>query len=73
MKIYLTSGTMDFMESLRRKHSAESMVVMYGASNTVLLHETEGTSLLQKSLLYEVNSTSGSLIADGSFAVKKIA
>ncbi|MCZ2257649.1 antibiotic biosynthesis monooxygenase family protein [Sporosarcina sp. G11-34] len=72
MKIYLTSGTMDFMKSLRKKYSAESMIVMYGASNTVLLHETEGKSLFQTPLRYEVIGTSGSLKEDGYFAFNHI-
>ena len=42
MNIYLTSGTMDFMESLRKRYANETMIVMHGTGNSVLLHETEG-------------------------------
>ncbi len=72
MNIYLTSGTIDFMETLRKQHEQETMVVMYGTGNSVLLHETEGKSVFQTPRRYEVISTSGTLQEQGFFAFTNI-
>lgn len=63
---------MDFMESLRKKYSKESMVVMNGAGNTILLHETKGKSVFQTPRRYEVIGNSGTLTEDGYFVFNNI-
>lgn len=68
MNIYLTSGTMDFMETLRKRHKHETMIVMHGTGNSVLLHETEGESVFQTPRRYEVISSSEALQEQGFFA-----
>ena len=72
MNIYLTSGTMDFMETLRKRNSKETMVVMHGVGNSVLLHETAGKTSFQTPRSYEVFSTSGTLKEEGFFAFNNI-
>ena len=72
MNIYLTSGTMDFMETLRKSNSKETMIVMHGVGNSVLLHETAGKTLFQTPRRYEVISTSGTLTEEGFFAFNNI-
>lgn len=72
MNIYLTSGTTDFMETLRKSNSKETMIVMNGAGNSVLLHETAGKTLFQTPRSYEVISSSGTLNEEGFFALNNI-
>jgi heme oxygenase (mycobilin-producing) len=72
MNIFLTSGTMSFMESVRKRFANEQMIVMHGGGNSVLLHETEGKTVFQTPRRYEVISSSGLLIEDGFFAFNNI-
>lgn len=73
MNIYLTSGTMDFMESLRKKYENEMMIVMHGAGTSVLLHETNKESVFQTPRRYKVITESGNLQEEqGYFAFTHI-
>jgi len=72
MNIYLTSGTMDFMKTLRTRYPKEDMIVMHGAGNTVLLHESEKKSVFQTPRRYEVINTLGTLADTGFFAFNHI-
>ncbi|MDX1807396.1 MAG: antibiotic biosynthesis monooxygenase [Paenisporosarcina sp.] len=72
MNIYLTSGTPDFMTSLREKHPNEKMVVLHGEGNAVLLHETSGKTLFQTPRSYEVIDSSGELSDQGYFVFNNI-
>ena len=53
MNIYLTSGTMDFMETLKKRHPNETMIVMNGVGNSVLSHETEWKTAVQTPRRYD--------------------
>ena len=48
------------------------MIVMHGASNSILLHETEGKTVFQTPRRYEVISSSGTLTENGFFAFNNI-
>ena len=72
MNIYLTSGTSDFMESLKEKHSSENMVVLYGAGNAVLLHETAGKTVFSTPRSFEVIDSSGELSDRGYYVFNNI-
>lgn len=72
MNVFLTSGTMDFMESLRKKYANEKMVVMHGKGNSLLLHETGGASVFQTPIRYEAIGSSGILQDEGFFALNNI-
>ncbi|WP_172369936.1 antibiotic biosynthesis monooxygenase family protein [Sporosarcina jiandibaonis] len=72
MNIFLTSGTMGFMETVRKRYANEMMIVMHGAGNSVLLHETEGKTVFQTPRRYEVISSSGKLTEEGFFAFNNI-
>ncbi|MHA6260196.1 antibiotic biosynthesis monooxygenase family protein [Sporosarcina sp. CAU 1771] len=72
MNIFLTSGTFDFMKSLREKYPSETMVVMSGAGNAVLLHETNGKSLFQTPRRYKTIGESGTLTEEGYFVFNNI-
>ena len=61
MNIYMTSGTPEFMESLKEKYAAERLIAMHGQGNSLLLHETEGKTVFQTPRRYEVIGSSGTL------------
>lgn len=72
MNIFLTSGTMDFMESLQKQFDHENMIVMHGSGNSILLHETAGKTLFQTPHRYEVIGSFGTLQKEGFFALNHI-
>lgn len=72
MNFYITSGTMDFMESLQKNYKKEHMTVMHGAGNSLLVHETTGTSVFQTPMKYEVIGSYGNFHEDGFFALNNI-
>lgn len=72
MNIYLTSGTSEFMESLKKKHTNENMVVLYGSGNAVLLHETNAESVFSTPRRFEVIDSSGELTDQGYYVFNNI-
>lgn len=68
MNFFITSGTMDFMESLRKKFPSENMIAMHGKGNALLIHETKRKSIFQTPLKYKVIDAAGVLEEDGFFA-----
>lgn len=53
MKVYITYGTADFLKTIVKKHPSENMVLMQGAENAVLIHETNGETVFQAPHSYE--------------------
>lgn len=72
MNIYLTSGSMEFMESARKRYPNEMMIAMHGVKNTVLMHETAGKSVFSTPQAYKVISSTGQLTEVGFFALNYI-
>ncbi|MGN7387168.1 antibiotic biosynthesis monooxygenase family protein [Sporosarcina sp. SAFN-015] len=72
MYMYLTSGTIDFMEKIQQRHSNEEMILMHGGGRSLLVHETEGKSVFQAPRRYEVVSSAGKLKAEGYFVCNNI-
>ncbi|WP_342462850.1 antibiotic biosynthesis monooxygenase [Ureibacillus sp. FSL K6-8385] len=54
MNFYITAGTPQFMEKLHQKYEKEPMYILYGANETLLLHETEKKTVFQTPQKYEV-------------------
>ena len=72
MYLYLTSGTPEFMESLKKKFSKEDMIVLYGEGNTVLLHESVKKSVFATPRSYEVIGNINTLDEHGYFVMNHI-
>lgn len=72
MYIYLTSGTRDFMEILKKRYEKEAMIVMHSPGNSVLLHETKGKTVFQTPRSYEIIGSSGEITENGFFAMNNI-
>ncbi|SOC16853.1 heme-degrading monooxygenase HmoA [Ureibacillus xyleni] len=72
MFLYLTSGTPDFMEKVRKKHSKEHMIVLHGSGNSLLLHETERKTKFATPRKFEVIDQLNSLEQKGYFVLNNI-
>lgn len=72
MNIYMTSGTPDFMESLKNKYVSEGLIAMHGDGNSLLLHETAGKTVFQTPRRYEIISSTGTLQENGYFVFNNI-
>lgn len=73
MKLYMTTGTIDFMDRLKDKYAQERMLLMNGNGHTLLLHETTGKSVFQTPRTYEVVGSTGDLKEPGYFAMDNVA
>lgn len=72
MNIYITSGTLAFMETIRDKYAQEMIIAMHDESNALLLHETNGKTVFQTPRRYEVLASSGTLDENGYFVYNHI-
>lgn len=72
MFIYFTSGTADFMETIRKKYAKEKMFILHGEGNTVLVHESEKKSVFATPRKYEVLDSVGELQQKGYFVLNNI-
>lgn len=72
MNIYLTSGTPEFMYSLKEKYANEKMVVLHGDGNAVLLHETTAKTVFSTPRKYEVLDSSGEISEQGYFVLNNV-
>ncbi len=72
MYIYLTSGTGDFLEQVRKKHQNQEMILIHGEGNSVLIHETEGKSVFATPRKFEVLDSVNNLEERGFFVFNNI-
>ena len=73
MNMYMTTGTMDFMEKVKDKYVDENILLMNGGGTTLLLHETNGKGVFQTPRKYEVAGSFGNLTEPGFFAMDNVA
>lgn len=66
-KMYITTGTLEYLHSVKEKYANENMVLLEGGDYAVLLHETDGETVFQEPRHYEVLDAVGEL--GGAFAV----
>ncbi len=73
MFLYITSGTADYMEKIRKKYvDKETMIILHGSSNSILLHETDKKSLFATPRKYEVIDQVNTLEQKGYFVLNNI-
>lgn len=72
MKLYMTSGTPEFMQSIKDKHPNEDLYILHGAGNSVLIHETAGKSVFQVPRIYEILESHGNFSENGYFVLQHI-
>ena len=69
MKLYITSGTADYLLRFKDNHPEETMVLMETNDSAMLVHETNGESLFKEPRKYEVIDSTGSIIQEEGFVV----
>ena len=72
MKIYMTSGTEDFLHKFIEKNPSERLIQLQGDDTSLLIHETTGKSLFSQPRSYEVFVQSGTLTEEGFFVFNNI-
>ncbi|MET1029468.1 antibiotic biosynthesis monooxygenase family protein [Domibacillus tundrae] len=72
MNVFITSGTYDFLKTIKQKHAAEKMVLMDGAEGAALIHETNGKTVFSSPRRYEVVDTSGEIGERGYVVLNNI-
>ncbi|MFE8696291.1 antibiotic biosynthesis monooxygenase family protein [Cytobacillus sp. FJAT-53684] len=72
MNIHLTSGTFDFLFKMKKKHLAESMILMQNIDNAVLLHETTKSSVFNTPRSFQVLDSFGPLENRGYVVMNNI-
>lgn len=59
MKFYITTGTYNFLESIKKKHPEENIHHYTRQDTTVLIHETTGESVFSQPRKYRVIESKG--------------
>ena len=72
MKLFMTSGTPEYMLSIKNKYPNEDIYILHGAGNSVLIHETTGKSLFQVPRIYEILEARGNFSENGYFVLHHI-
>nr|WP_083978980.1 antibiotic biosynthesis monooxygenase [Bacillus alveayuensis] len=67
MKMYITTGTTDYLTKLKNDYPAENMLLLENEDSAILLHETAGKSVFNEPREYEVLDSVGDF--GGKFAV----
>lgn len=61
MRMYITTGTYEFLKLLKEKHSNKNLLLMSNPDHSLLLHETNDSSIFQSSRTYEIIETVGEI------------
>lgn len=61
MKIYMTTGTFDYLKKINEKYPNEKMMVMINDDHALLLHETNGNAFFKEPRRYDVVISNGNL------------
>jgi heme-degrading monooxygenase HmoA len=72
MNIYMTTGTYEFLKTIKEKHSEEKMFLMQNAENSLLLHETSGKTVFSSPRKFEVIDAKGEIQEDGFVVMNNI-
>jgi heme oxygenase (mycobilin-producing) len=64
MKLYMTTGTFEFLKKIVKQHPDEKMILMH-EGDALLVHETEGETVFESPRSYEIVDQSGSLEKKG--------
>ena len=72
MNLYMTSGTPEFMESIKRNTQTKNYFYLHGIGNSVLIHETANKTVFQVPRKYEILESSGQFSQKGYFVLQHI-
>ncbi|MCH6265262.1 antibiotic biosynthesis monooxygenase family protein [Neobacillus citreus] len=72
MTVYITSGTLDFLKTIKAKYPAEKIMMMSSANGALLFHETAGKTVFNEPRKYEVFESIGEMSGEGFVVMKNI-
>ncbi|KUP09165.1 hypothetical protein Q73_03580 [Bacillus coahuilensis m2-6] len=72
MKIYMTSGTYEYLQTKRNAVGSETTILMQNENTSLLLHETIGDTFFNEPRSYEVIDASGALRENGFVVMNNI-
>ncbi|TFD97654.1 antibiotic biosynthesis monooxygenase [Jeotgalibacillus sp. R-1-5s-1] len=72
MNMYMTFGTPEFLHKFTEEHPNETMIQLQGDDTTLLLHETEGSTVFSQPRKYEIFDQTGTLTNNGFFVFNNI-
>jgi len=72
LNIYITSGTIDYLQKLRDTYPNEVMLLMDSEENTLLLHESSNHTFFKAPRGYEVIVSLGTFCTDGLIVMHHI-
>lgn len=72
MNLYMTSGTPEFMQSIKKKHPNEALFLLHGTGNSVLIHESSNKTVFQVPRKYEILESVGQFSQKGYFVLQHI-
>lgn len=61
MKIYMTTGTFDYLKKIVEKYSNEEMAVMINEDHALILHETNGNTFFKAPRSFDVLESDGDI------------
>ncbi|WP_050614245.1 antibiotic biosynthesis monooxygenase family protein [Bacillus testis] len=72
MNMYITSGTYDFLDTMKKKHPDLNLIMLQGGPSALLIQETEGKSIFKEPRKYEVVESIGELRQNGFIAMNSV-
>ena len=72
MNVYITAGTLDFLQKIESKYPNERMLAMLNENGAILLHETSGQTVFNEPRRYEVLESYGDLNKEGFVVMNNI-
>jgi len=67
--MYFTGGTETFLKKFLEENEQETLVFMHNEDASLLVHETEGSSLFKEPRKYEVVEARGTIVIPSGYAV----
>ncbi|WML43304.1 antibiotic biosynthesis monooxygenase [Neobacillus sp. PS3-40] len=72
MKVFITTGTYDYLKKVKEKYPEEAMVIMVNEDTALLLHETSTETLFNEPRKYEIIDSSGEIGLTGLAVMNNI-
>lgn len=72
MKVFITSGTFDYLQSIMQANPNDTLLLLQNASKCLLLHETKNATLFKEPRRYEIVDGIGDLTQQGFVVMNNI-
>ncbi|WP_019240395.1 MULTISPECIES: antibiotic biosynthesis monooxygenase family protein [Bacillus] len=72
MKLFMTSGTFDFLKNMKLKHKDQHLILLHNGSSTKLIQEAEKKTLFKEPRKFDIVITVGNLIQEGFIVMNNV-